>query len=369
MKIESVEAFPLNAKIDKPFRIATTTFKDVRALIVKITTDDGLTGIGESVVREAPKATKHLVEDMLAPIVIGKDPFNAAGLWWDMFSAMRTRGHTKGHFIEAISGIDVALWDIIGKSLNLPVFKALHGFGRETLFTYGSSVFCDDVDKMVSKAESFLELGYKAIKIKLGMGFHVDVEAVKAIRSSVGDDIALMVDANSRYDAGTAVRIGRKLEPFHIDWFEEPVPPYDLRGYKQVKQGQPLPIAGGEGEFTLYGFRDLLATEALDIIQPDIGRVGGFTEGMRIAALAQADNLTISPHTGMFSALNVVVAMHFAAAAPNFLIFEFMEIEHPLMDIFTTPMPRPDNGILEVPDAPGLGVELDMKKIEPWIEH
>jgi len=368
MKIEHIEALALNAKIEKPFRIATTTFEEVRALIVRVVTDDGIVGIGESVVRSAPRATKYIVEDMLAPLILGEDPMNAAALWWKMFSAMRTRGHTKGHFVEAISGVDVAIWDIIGKALNLPVYKALHGFGRQTLETYGSSVFCDDPDKMAAKAREFLDLGYKAVKIKLGMGIKKDAEAVKTIRHAVGNDVLLMVDANSNYDAGSAIRLGRLLEPYDIEWFEEPVPPYDLRGYKQVKQGQPLPVAGGEGEFSLFGFRDLLATGAVDLVQPDIGRVGGFTEGMRIAALIQADNLGLSPHTGMFSALNVVVAMHFAAAAPNFKIFEFMEIDHPLMDIFTEPMPRPKNGKIQMPEKPGLGVELEMEKIKPCLD-
>ena len=369
MKISRVEALALNAKIDKPFRIATTTFKEVRALIVRVITDDGLVGIGESVVRSAPKATKYIVEDMLAPLILGEDPMNAAALWWKMFSAMRTRGHTKGHFVEAVSGVDVAVWDLIGKALNLPVYKALHGFGRQTLNAYGSSVFCDAPEKMVASAQSFLDLGYDAIKIKLGMGIKADVEAIKAIRQAVGEDVRLMVDANSNYDAGSAIQLGRKLEPYDIQWFEEPVPPYDLKGYKQVKQGQPIPVAGGEGEFSLFGFRDLLATGSVDLVQPDIGRVGGFTEGMRIAALIQADNLGLSPHTGMFSALNVVVAMHFAAAAPNFRIFEFMEIDHPLMDIFTESMPRPQNGEIRMPERPGLGVELDIDKIKPWIEE
>ena len=163
MKIERVEALALNAKIDKPFRIATTTFSEVCALIVRVTTDSGITGIGESVVRSAPKATKYIVEDMLGPLVLGKDPMNAAALWWDMFSAMRTRGHTKGHFVEAISGVDVALWDIIGKALDLPVYKALHGFGRDRLPAYGSSVFCDDADKMAQSTQSFLDKGYRDV--------------------------------------------------------------------------------------------------------------------------------------------------------------------------------------------------------------
>ena len=367
MKIERVEALALNARIEKPFHIATTTFDEVRALIVRVITDDGIIGIGESVVRSAPRATKYIVEDMLAPLILGEDPMNAAALWWKMFSAMRTRGHTKGHFVEAVSGVDVAIWDIIGKALKLPVYKALHGFGRKTLETYGSSVFCDDPENMAAKACELVDLGYGGVKIKLGMGIREDAEAVRAIRHAVGDDILLMVDANSHYDAGAAIRLGHLLEPYNIEWFEEPVPPYDLRGYRQVKQGQPIPVAGGEGEFSLYGFRDLLATESVDVVQPDIGRVGGFTEGMRIAALVQADNLGLSPHTGMFSALNVVVAMHYAAAAPNFRIFEFMEIDHPLMDIFTETMPRPVSGQLHMPADPGLGVELDMEKIEPLI--
>ena len=368
MKIERVEALPLNAKIDKPFRIATTFFDQVRALIVRVTTDDGIVGIGESVVRAAPKATKHIVEDMLAPLIVGKDPLDAAGLWWDMFSAMRTRGHTKGHFVEAISGVDVAIWDIIGKSMGLPVYKALNGFGRKVLPTYGSSVFCDEPDKMAAGVQGFLDRGYNAVKIKLGMGLKKDAAAMEAIRREVGDDVMIMVDVNSKYDAATAVRLGRLLEPYDVEWLEEPVPPYDLKGYARVKQGQAVPVAGGEGEFSLFGFRDFLATGAVDVVQPDLGRVGGLTEGMRIAALVQSENLSLAPHTGMFSALNVIVAMHFSAAAPNFKIFEFMEASHPLMDIFTEPMPRPVNGELHLPEAPGLGVELDMDKIKPYIE-
>ena len=368
MKIEKIEALPLNAKIAKPFRIATTLFEEVRALIVRVTTSDGITGIGESVVRSAPKATKYIVDDMLAPLILGKDPMNAAALWWEMFSAMRTRGHTKGHFVEAISGVDVAIWDIIGKASGLPVYKALHGFGRETLPVYGSSVFCDEPQKMASDAQSFLDMGYGAVKIKLGMGIKEDAKAIKAIRQKVGGDVPLMVDCNSKYDAASAIRLGRLLEPYDIEWIEEPVPPYDLKGYTQVKRGQAVPVAGGEGEFSLYGFRDLLATGAVDVVQPDIGRVGGLTEGMRIAALIQSENLALAPHTGMFSALNVLAAMHFSAAAPNFRIFEYMEIDHPLMDIFTEPMPRPHNGTLNLPEGPGLGLELDMDKIKGFIE-
>jgi L-alanine-DL-glutamate epimerase-like enolase superfamily enzyme len=367
MKIERIEALPLTAKM-KPLRIATTTFTECRALIVRITTSDGLVGIGESLVRSAPRATKAIVEETFAPLLLGKDPSDAAGLWWDMFSAMRTRGHTKGNFVEALSGVDMALWDIIGKANHLPLYKALHGFGRKTLPAYGSSIFMGEVKEMEAQARKFLDLGYTALKIKIGMGAEKDEAAVAAIRSMVGKSIELMVDANSAYDARTAVQIGRRLEKYDLVWFEEPVPPYDLKGYREVKRGQGIPIAAGEGEFTLFGFRDLLATEAVDVVQPDAGRMGGLTEGMRIAALIQAQNLQFAPHTGMSSAVNIVAGMHYAAAAPNFLTFEFMELDHPLIDIFRQPMPRPKAGRIELPEAPGLGVDLDQKKIERWIE-
>ena len=367
MKIAKVEALPLSAKM-KPLRIATTTFTECRALLVRITTDDGLVGIGEGLVRTAPRATKYIVEDTLAPCILGKDPMDLAGLWWEMFSTMRTRGHTKGHFVEALSGVDMALWDIVGQALNLPVYRALHGYGRKVLSAYGSSIFMGGVKEMEAQAARFLDLGYDTIKIKIGMGPDVDEEAVRAIRSTVGKNVKLMVDANSVYDAPTAVQLGRRLEKYDLEWFEEPVPPYDHRGYREVKKGQGIPIAAGEGEFTLYGFRDLLATGAVDVVQPDAGRVGGFTEGMRIAALIQAENLKFAPHTGMCSAVNIVAGMHYAAAAPGFYRFEFMELDHPLIDIFKEGMPRPKAGKIELPDKPGLGIELDMGKIEKWIQ-
>ena len=221
---------------------------------------------------------------------------------------------------------------------------------------------------MVDSARGFLDRGYRSLKIKLGMGIRRDIRAVEAIRAAVGPEVGLMVDANSAYSAAEAVTLGRGLEPLDVQWLEEPVPPDDLSGYRQVRAGQPLPIAGGEGEFTVYGFRDLLATEAVDIVQPDIGRVGGLTEGMRIDALIQSRNLKMCPHTGMFSALNVIAALHFAAAAPRFHLFEFMEVDHPLMDIFTEPIPRPSDGFIELPDSCGLGVTLDMDKIGRYIE-
>lgn len=368
MKITKVEGIPLSAKIKNPFKISTTKFNEVRALLVKVTTDNGLTGIGESLVRVSPRATKYLVEEMLAPQIINEDPMDVAAIWWKMFSVMRTRGHTKGLFMEAISGVDVAIWDIIGKSFNMPIYKVLHGFGRNELAAYGSSVFIGEINDMLNQCKAFIDKGYSAIKIKLGMGVEKDIEAIKAIREYVGKQVRLMVDCNSIYDAGTAIELGRKLEKYDIFWMEEPVPPYDLQGYAMIRNNQPLRIASGEGEFGIYGFTDLLDTNSLSIIQPDLGRVGGYTEGMRIASLAYSKNISIAPHTGMCSAVNIVASMHYSAAIPNFFMFEFMDIDHPLIDIFSTAIPKPENGVIKMPNKPGLGLELDMEKINRWID-
>lgn len=370
MKIVRVEGIPLSAKIEKPFQISTRLINEVKALVVKVTTDNGIVGIGESSVRVSPRATKYLVEEYLAPQVIGVDPMDTAAIWWKMFSVMGgTKGHTKGTFLEAISGIDVAIWDVIGKSLNMPTYKILNGFGREKLPAYASSVFIGDTKDMENQTKRFLEKGYSAIKIKLGMGIQKDVEAIKAIREMVGDSIRLMVDCNSTYDAGTAIELGRKLEKYDIYWMEEPVPPHDLEGYRLVSNNQPLRIASGESEYGMYGFRDLLDTNSLSIVQPDLGRVGGYTEGMRVASLIYLKNLKFAPHTGMCSALNTVASMHYAASAPNLFMFEFMDLEHPLIEMFTEPIPRPENSVITMTKKPGIGLELDKKKIEKWIQN
>ena len=157
-------------------------------------------------------------------------------------------------------------------------------------------MFIGEINDMLSQCKKFIDKGYSAIKIKLGMGVKKDVEAIKSIREYVGEQITLMVDCNSIYDAGTAIELGRKLEKYDIYWIEEPVPPYDLQGYKMIRNNQPLRIAGGEGEFGVYGFSDLLATNSLSIVQPDLGRVGGYTEGIRVSSLAYS-NVQIAPHT------------------------------------------------------------------------
>ena len=371
MRIASVQSQALAASVERPLYFGIGPFPTFFATLVEVTTDTGITGVGECIVRKAPQVTKRIVDEILAPVVIGRDPWDVEGLWQEMFDQLRRWGHSRGFFLEAISGVDIALWDILGKSVGLPVSKVLTGFGRERVKCYASSIYFADLERMVAEAKEQVQRGHTAIKVKIGRapeqgGLRMDVAVVRAIREAVGPGVEIMVDANGAYDAATAIRVGRHLEELDIAWFEEPVPPDDLEGYRRVRQSLRIPIACGESEFGVFGFRDLIVRGGVDILQPDIARVGGFTGARKVAALADAYHLAIAPHTGFSGGICHLAALHFAAAAPNFLTYEAMFIENTLVDIFTEPLPKPSQGHILVPQRPGLGLQVDLEKIQRY---
>ncbi|MDR5695256.1 MAG: mandelate racemase/muconate lactonizing enzyme family protein [Armatimonadota bacterium] len=369
MRIASIQSRALAAPVERPLYFGIGPFPTFYATLVEITTDTGITGVGECIVRKAPEVTKQIVDEILAPVVIGRDPWDVEGLWQEMFDQLRRWGHSRGFFLEAISGVDIAIWDILGKSVGLPVSKILTGVGRERVKCYASSIYFADLQKMVAEAKEQVQRGHTALKVKIGRtpeqgGLRIDVKTVRAIREAVGSGIEIMVDANGAYDAATAIRVGRYLEELDVAWFEEPVPPDDLEGYARVRQALRIPIACGESEFGVFGFRDLILRRGVDILQPDIARIGGFTGARKVAALADAYHLAIAPHTGFSGGVCHLAALHFAAATPNFVTYEAMFIENPLMDIFTEPLPQPSQGYIPVPQRPGLGLDLDPEKIQ-----
>ncbi len=273
--------------------------------------------------------------------------------------------------LEAMSGVDTALWDVLGKSVGVPVFKLLAGCGRERVRCYASSIYFADLAHMVAQAREQVERGHTAVKVKIGRppeqgGLRMDMATVRAIREAVGPEVEIMVDANGAYDAATAIRIGRHLEELDVAWFEEPVPPDDVEGYARVRHALRVPIACGESEFGVFGFRDLIARGGVDILQPDIARVGGFTGARKVAALADAYHLAVAPYTGFSGGICHLAALHFAAAIPKLAAYEAMFIENPLVDIFTEPLPRPTAGYIDVPQRPGLGLKLDHEKISQF---
>ncbi len=371
MRIATVECRMLAGTLDKPIQFGIGAFPTFSATLVEVTTDDGLVGVGECIVRRAPQVTKALVEHMLAPLIVGRDPHDVEGLWDEMFQQLRGWGHYRGFVFEAISGIDTALWDILGQAAALPVYKVLGGAGRDRVPCYASSVYFAEINAMVAEAETQVELGHTAIKVKIGRsaqlgGRRMDVASVKAIRKAVGPDVDIMLDVNSAYDAATAIKVCRELEETDITWIEEPVPPDDLAGYQRVRAGQAIPVAAGESEFGLFGFRELIQRGAIDILQPDVARVGGFTAAKRVGALVHAYNLRYAPHTGFSAGVSHLASLHVAASVPNLMTYEYFFAPNPLRDLFADPFPEPREGFIPVPQHPGLGLTLDRKLLKKF---
>jgi L-alanine-DL-glutamate epimerase-like enolase superfamily enzyme len=364
VKVTKVEPIVLQAPVKEPWRIGTAVYTSMHAVLVRVETDEGITGFGEGLARFSTRAAASVVEDILGPVVVGQDPFNVELIWDRMYAVMRGRGHSKGYVLEGISAVDIALWDIIGKTLGQPIHRVLGSYGRTSLPVYASSLLFKPTEELVREAEGLVARGFTGIKLKIGQGVEADVRNVRAIRKALGDQVQLMTDANCAYDTLTALRLGRQLEAEGVAWFEEPVPPENLDGYEKLAQALDMPIAGGETEFNRWAFKEILERRAMDIIQPDIGRAGGFTECRRIAALASAFDVPVAPHTGASAAVEVAAATQWSAALSNFLIFECMYPHNPLREeLLVEPLPTARNGHVEVPQKPGLGVEVDEKAL------
>jgi D-arabinonate dehydratase/D-galactarolactone cycloisomerase len=391
MKIRDVKAIPLfvplptavGAPISLPYadQLASVVFGGYRATIVQVWTDEGLVGIGECMTRLAPKALQAIVED-LAPILHGRDPQDTEVLWELLYGTMMNRGHSRGFFIEALSGIDVALWDLKGKIQGKPVYSLLGGKQRDRLHAYASSLRFRGLETTLDTARQYLERGFRAMRIKIGQNPHdpsEDLKLIQAIRGEVGDDITLMVDVNCGYhaDVKTALRVGRRLEELNIAWYEEPLSPENVEGYHLLAPTLDVPIAAGEASFTRYDFKELLTRQAVDIIQPNACRTGGLSEVQKIAALSSAFHIPYAPHTGSCSAVALAVGLHIATALPHFLTYEYMQSD------WSTAQPNPlrhqlvqepievfaDGYLAPPPEKPGLGIELNDDILQRYTVH
>lgn len=383
-KVEAISLFcELEEKIEAPIAIphaaelTNIIFKGYRTTLVRIHTDCGITGVGECIVRLTPTATRDIIND-LAPLLIGKDPLDREALWELLFGAMMNRGHNRGFFVEAVSGIDIALWDLAGKLLDLPLYRLLGGCHQSRLRTYASSLRFRSFDVVTAQAKEWKSRGFKAMKIKIGRdpsNFEPDLELVQVVRDAVGNDVRLMVDANCAYadDIATALEVGRKLQDMGVYWFEEPISPENVDGYKHLADRLDMRIAGGEADFLRFGAAEFLRHRAIDVIQPNLARVGGITEARRIAAISHAFHVPYAPHTGSCSAVLLAATLRFAAALPNFLIYEYMQSD------WSTKQPNPfrhqllrksaevyEDGFMVVDDRPGIGVELNEDIVDKY---
>jgi L-alanine-DL-glutamate epimerase-like enolase superfamily enzyme len=339
---------------------------EIVGLLVQVVTDDGLTGVGT--VGAANGHARFTIENHLKYVVLNQNPFDVEVLWERMFRESINYGR-KGMALEAISAIDIALWDVMGKATGQPVYNLLGGRTRDRIQAYASKLYAtEDLDQLAAEAQSYLDQGFTAMKQRFAYGprdgragMRRNLELVRTVRNVVGPDVVLAADAYMGWDVRYAIRMVKMLEEAGLDlaWVEEPVMPDDLAGYAQIAAEVDTLVSGGEHEFTRYGFRELIERRAVDIVQLDVNRAGGITEARKIWAMAAAHDLPVLPHSGqahnahlIMAHMNSPLAEYFppplGAPDPNELFWTLFVGE-----------PRAENGYLSLPDAPGLGIEIN----------
>jgi D-arabinonate dehydratase len=362
MKVTDVKMETYRWERTKPIRNGRYVYPLAGLDVIKVETDKGVTGIGVfQGVYEAEEIGRSILGH-LKQYAIGQNPFDTERIWDDMWQPklIGRRGLTT----RVISGIDIAMWDIKGKVANRPVHKLLGGFADKVPVYIAGGYYEEGkgLDDLATEMEESVAMGANAIKMKIGGApINEDVERVRVVREAVGPDVKLLVDANCAYRFYEAIEIARKMEKYDIFWFEEPVNPDDYKGHKLISEATSIPIATGENEYTRYGFRDLIEARCVAILQPDALIMGGVTEFMKVAALAQAHDLPVSPHGKQD------VHIHLVAAVPNGLTLEFYRgSTDPMWDKMFLHALQVEDGFVSPPDRPGMGLELNDEALAPY---
>jgi L-alanine-DL-glutamate epimerase-like enolase superfamily enzyme len=339
-------------------------------LIVEVFTDDGYVGLGNAAL--APPITKQIIDLYLKPLLIGQNPWDIELLWQHMYRKTMAFGR-KGIGMVAISALDIALWDLLGKSAKQPVYRLLGGRTKVRIPVYASRLYSVDLGELAAEAKRYKDDGYQAMKLRFGWGpangaagMRRNVALVRTVREAVGDGIDVMADAYMGWTLDYAKRMLPLLEPFNLRWLEEPVIPDDIHGYAELRRYRKIPIAGGEHEFTLYGFRELLEARALDYIQFDTNRVGGITQARKIAALAEAHSIPVIPHAGQMHNYHIVMASLNSPMAEYFPIVD-VEVGNELFWYVFQGEPESQAGYINLDDnTPGLGLTINEAGLEQF---
>ncbi len=388
MRITDIRTIAVEVNLKQTVFDANYTMATKPALLVEVHTDQGLIGIGEAAHFGGPMAsTAQVIEHELKSYLIGENPNDIERLWERMHR--RAYKHARGGIvIAAISGIDIALWDLRGKMANMPVWRLLGGY-RKRVPAYATGGFYAEgkgVPELVAEMESYVKAGFRAVKMKVGrnsgiemsalrasnergiaeVSLATDIERVAAVREAIGPEIRLAVDANGAWDVATAVKMGRAMEPFDIYWYEEPVWPDDVDGSREVAEKTSIAVAGYETcSYGIVDFARYISARAVHFVQPDVAWAGGLTESLKIAHLAQAANLPIAPHIHG-SAVAVAAGLHLLAAVRNGSMAETVFPAHELMtELVREPLTLdPSSGEIELSERPGLGIELDPETVQ-----
>ncbi|KKX33039.1 mandelate racemase/muconate lactonizing enzyme family protein [Rhizobium sp. LC145] len=365
IRITDVIAHPLSQTLPKPTVTSWGSYTKVSIVLVEVRTDAGLIGVGETLARFSPKAYADLIETSLKPRLVGQDARNIGALWQSMRRSLS--GRAGGMLIEAIAGVDIALWDIMGKAAGLPISKLLGGTGRERIDVYAAAVNWVDDTEADRELERYIGEGFPRIKVKMSNPVKEACRRIERLRDRAGDDIALCVDANWAYNLDQAIEVGRALSANGYFWFEEPLAPENEQGYEELRKRCDVPLAGGESNFTADQAQRLVANRTLSILQPDVARAGGITETRRMADYAALHDVGYAPHIGMSGIVCETASVHLAAALPNFKVMEcecdLSPFKRELADLAPGCL-RQKDGTLDVPTGPGLGIEIDWDAVK-----
>jgi len=332
--------------------------------LIRIETDDGLVGWGEGQAPVSPRTVVTIVEDLCRPVLMGRDPFDVEYLWYRMYSAMRERGHVTGFYVDALAGVDLALYDLLGKALSKPAYKVMGGQYRDEVLIY-AGLGGDDPSAVANSATRHVEAGYEALKLHLRQSNRQIAAITSAVRDAVGPDVVLHVDVHGQRDVSGAITLGRLLEDLDVRWLEAPSLAEDVKGHAEVASALDIQVATGEWLRTTWEWRQWVDFRAFDCAMPDIARTG-LTEGKRISALCDSYNLPIAPHVGGGGILSVAASVQYSAAIPNFQILEHSHGAHANKARITKACPVPERGRFVLDDTPGLGVEVDEEKVKEY---
>ena len=363
MRIDHLEAIHL--LFEYPNRAGFTSAGGVTSgrltTLVKVHTDDGRSGIGS--IYSHPALVDPILTGQLAPLLKGEDPREVEMLWQKMYRWTRWYGR-KGAAMSAIGGLDTAFWDLRGQAEQKPLWKLLGG-EQPSCPAYASALLWQTPEQLAAEASRHIERGFRRMKMRLGKSEAEDIEAVRAVRGALGPRHDFMVDASMRYNVSLARRIGNVLAENRVFWFEEPFEPEDVDSYAALRGTVGVPVAAGENEFGLQGFRELVRARAVDIVQPDASRCGGISEVLRVAQLAAEAGLKVAPHSWS-DAVAIFANAHVVAGLPHGLTVEVDQTGNPFVDELLVEPLHVADGRLQLSDRPGLGVELNSAVIERY---
>jgi len=370
LKITDIEVIAVGMPLSEPLRWGTMWTHTRGAVLVRIHTDEGVSGLGEAGFSvDFRDQIRPVIENTLKPLLLGQDPLNVGLLWQRMFEATHKWGR-RGMETYALSGIDIALWDILGKATGQPIYRLL-GVHRTQIPAYWAPSL-KPADVMARECVGAVAQGFKAIKLRTGLGLEEDLRIVRAARQAVGDEVVLTVDPNMAYDLPTAIQMAQRFQEYGISWIEEPILSRSLTQYidlhARLAQAVSVPVSGCESLFTRFEFSEVFPRKAFAIVQPDATGVGGLSECYKVGVMASAWNVPCVPHIACSSVAGIGLAanLHVICALDNARYVEYDAYDSPIRDeLFTEPVKAVD-GVVTVPDRPGLGLELDERALAKY---